>query len=322
MIETARGAVECVRSGEGAAVLLLHGAMGGYDQGLHLGQAALGSTGFEFIAVSRPGYLRTPLALGPTPEQQADLCAGVLDALAIRQAAAIAISGGGQCALQFALRHPGRCRALVMISACSAPLTVRVPLRFHLMTLMTRLPGVLSSMRRKAENDPEWAAGRAIPDPALRAKTLNDPEAGPLLRAHLLSTMDRMAERLPGTRNDIAQSRAPFAYPVERILAPVLIVHGTADQAVPFAQAESLAARLVPGELLSTSFQVFFGRRTSVDTSVDAAGTSARATVGYEMVFMKWCTKDSGWPARVPVHAPPPDPATGPAVPGASLTTP
>jgi len=52
MIETARGAVGCVRSGEGAAVLLLHGAMGGYDQGLHLGQIALGSTGFEFIAVS------------------------------------------------------------------------------------------------------------------------------------------------------------------------------------------------------------------------------------------------------------------------------
>jgi len=250
-IETLRGGIEYARSGEGPAVLLLHGAMGGFDQGLLLGRAAAGSTGFEFIAVSRPGYLGTPLALGKTPEEQADLCASVLDALAIREAAVIAISGGGQCALQLVLRHPGRCRALVMISACSAPLTVRVPLRFHLIAFLARFPAVVSRMRRKAADDPEGMARRAIPDADLRAQTLNDPEAGPLLGEHLASTMERMAERLPGTRNDIHQSRKPFAYPLERIQAPVLVVHGAADEAVPFAQAESLAAKLPRRELLA-----------------------------------------------------------------------
>jgi fermentation-respiration switch protein FrsA (DUF1100 family) len=38
---------------------------------------------------------------------------------------------------------------------------------------------------------------------------------------------------------------------VERISAPALVVHGTADKAVPFAQAESLAARIPGAELLS-----------------------------------------------------------------------
>ena len=251
IIETLRGGVEYARSGEGPAVLLLHGAMGGFDQGLLLGRAAVGSAGFESIAVSRPGYLGTPLALGKAPEEQADLCAAVLDALAIPVAAVIAISGGGQCALQFALRHPGRCRALVMISACSAPLAVRVPFRFHLIAFLARFPAVVSRMRKKAADDPEGAARRAIPDPALCAQTLNDPEVGPLLREHLASTLERMADRLPGTRNDIRQSRAPFAYPLERIQAPALVVHGAKDEAVPFANAESLAARLPRGELLA-----------------------------------------------------------------------
>lgn len=251
MVETRRGAVECARSGRGPAVLLLHGAMGGYDQGLLLGRTVVGAAGFEFIAISRPGYLRTPLALGAEPEAQADLCAAVLDALAIRQAAVIAISGGGQCALQFALRHPGRCRALVMVSACSAPLAVRVPFQFHLMTLTARFPPLVAGMRRKAAKNPERAARRSIPDAPLRARTLDDPEAGPLLVALQSSAMERMVERLPGTRNDIAQSRAPFSYGLEQIQTSTLIVHGSADAAVPFAQAESLAAKLPRGELLA-----------------------------------------------------------------------
>jgi pimeloyl-ACP methyl ester carboxylesterase len=265
LVETPRGSVECARSGEGPALLLLHGAMGGYDQGVLLGRAAVGSSGFEFIAISRPGYLATPLALGPSPEQQADLCSAVLDALAIRQAAVIAISGGGQCALQFALRHPNRCRALVMISACSAPLAGRLPFRFHLLKLAARFPEVVKTMRRRTAENPDRAARRSIPDPALRARTLNHAEAGPLLIALQLSVMERMAARLPGTMNDIAQSRSPFAYPLERILAPALVIHGTQDEAVPFAQAESLAARLPKAELVA----VQGGKHVSIFTHRD-----------------------------------------------------
>src|SRR5690242_15635967 len=131
VVSTAIGDVEYADSGTGPNVLLLHGAMGGFDQSLLLGRSAVGSTGYRFVGVSRPGYLRTPLRNLEAPEQQADVCAALLDVLAIPQTAVVAISGGGQCALQFALRHPERCSALVMISACSASLTVRIPLAFH-----------------------------------------------------------------------------------------------------------------------------------------------------------------------------------------------
>jgi pimeloyl-ACP methyl ester carboxylesterase len=225
--------------------------MGGYNQGVLLARAAVGTPEFRFVAISRPGYLGTSLALGETPERQADLCAAVLDALSIPRAAVIAISGGGQCALQFALRHRDRCRGLVMISACSAQLNVRLPFKFHLLKLMARFPALVALMQRRAAIHPDAAARRSIPDPALRARTLNDPEAGPLLLALQLSTMDQMAQKLPGTQNDIVHSRLPFGYPLEQIPVPLLVVHGTADQAVPFAQAKALAGRVPGAELLT-----------------------------------------------------------------------
>lgn len=262
LFRTPRGTVEFACNGEGPAVLLLHGAMGGYDQGVILGLAAVGCPGYRFIAVSRPGYLGTPAASGLAPELQADLCAAALDALSVTSAAVIAVSGGGQCALQFALRHRDRCRALVMLSACSAPISGGVPLRFHLFRLAARIPAMAGAMQRKAAGNPEQAAARSIPDPVLRQRTLNDPEAGPLLKVFLSCAMDRMAARMPGTLNDIRQARASFDYPVEHIGAPLLVIHGTDDEAAPFAAAKSLAARVPGAELLA----VEGGRHVSLFT--------------------------------------------------------
>lgn len=246
LLTTPRGQVEYAISGEGPAILALHGAMGGYDQGLILARTTVGEPGYRYIAPSRPGYLQTALASGRTPEQQADLYAALLDALQIEKTAVIAISGGGQSALQFALRYAARTTALIMVSACSAPITARLPLRFYLMKFAAKVPALAAAMRKKLIANPEAAARRSIRDPELATRTLNDPDAGPLLKELLLSTTDRMAERLPGTLNDIEQSRLPFAYPVERIAVPTLVVHGTADRAAPFAPAKALA-ETVPG---------------------------------------------------------------------------
>lgn len=68
--DTTYGKVEFVLRGEGPTVLVFHGAPGGYDQALLLGER-LSEEGFQVVAPSRPGYLRTPLASGILPEQQA-----------------------------------------------------------------------------------------------------------------------------------------------------------------------------------------------------------------------------------------------------------
>ena len=249
-IKTSRGPVEAVSWGEGPAVLSLHGAMGGYDQGILLAQTVTYPR-YGYVAISRPGYLGTPLRAGKTPQEQADLCAEALDKLGVSSAAVIAISGGGPAALQFALRHPQRCRGLIMISACSDTLDVPIPFRFQIMKLLARIPAISDAMRKKIEKDPEKAASSSIPDEALRRKVLQDPETGPLFLALQSSVLDRMARRLSGTENDISQTRAKMAYPLEQVVVRTLVVHGTSDSAVPYAQAKTLASRVPGAELLT-----------------------------------------------------------------------
>ena len=103
--------------GQGPAVLLVHGSPGGYDQSRATANL-FAIDHFTFIAVSRPGYLRTPLQQ-KSPEEQADLYAALLDALGIQKTGIMGFSGGGPSALQFAIRHPERCRGLIMLCAVS-----------------------------------------------------------------------------------------------------------------------------------------------------------------------------------------------------------
>ncbi len=125
--DTACGPIEYAESGRGYPVLVIHGASGGYDQGLVM--ARLHSDIFRCIAISRFGYLRTPMPEVPSPAAQADAHAAFLDALRIHNAAVIAGSAGGLSALHFSLRYPERCTALVLLSAVSKPLQLRSPSR-------------------------------------------------------------------------------------------------------------------------------------------------------------------------------------------------
>lgn len=250
VVQTRAGLIEYAEYGEGPAVLALHGAMGGYDQSLLLART-VGDAGFRYLGVSRPGYLGTPLSAGKTSEQQADLCAALLDTLGVRDVIVMAVSGGGPCALQFALRHAQRCRGLVLVSTCGQQVYEPIPFSFRLTGLLMRFPGFATSVEKKAAANIEYAACRSIPDPELRARTMQDPVVGPLFTELLTSTGTRMAQRMPGTMNDIAVTRAT-SYPLEQIAVPTLIVHGTADSMVPYEKHARVLATRIPGAELLT----------------------------------------------------------------------
>ena len=64
---TAHGEIEYILKGSGPVILFLHGSPGGYDQGA-IDMEMWIDAGFSVLSISRPGYLRTPLSTGETPE--------------------------------------------------------------------------------------------------------------------------------------------------------------------------------------------------------------------------------------------------------------
>lgn len=114
IVQTPCGPIEYALAGDGPPVLVVHGAGGGYDQGLEIGDPLVNS-GFRVIAMSRFGYLRTPLPGDASASAQADAHACLLDALKISRAAVVGASAGAPSSMQFALRYPDRCGAMILL---------------------------------------------------------------------------------------------------------------------------------------------------------------------------------------------------------------
>src|SRR5690606_29987722 len=71
MAMTKCGPIEYAEVGQGPAVLLVHGAGGGWNQGWQIAED-LARRGHRVVAMSRFGYLRTPMPADASPEAQAD----------------------------------------------------------------------------------------------------------------------------------------------------------------------------------------------------------------------------------------------------------
>ncbi len=118
---TTAGPIEFAEKGHGIALLSIHGAGGGYDQGLS-NAADLVGEGFRVIAPSRFGYLGTPIPADASPAAQADAHATLLAELNVDKVVVVGISAGVRSAMELALRHPERVGALIlMVPATYAP---------------------------------------------------------------------------------------------------------------------------------------------------------------------------------------------------------
>src|SRR6476469_4990976 len=112
---TDAGLIEYAQKGAGIPLISIHGAGGGFDQGL-ANAAEFVDVGFRIIAPSRFGYLRTPVPLDASPAAQVDAHAALLSNLNISNAIVLGVSAGARSGVELALRHPNRVTALVLIS--------------------------------------------------------------------------------------------------------------------------------------------------------------------------------------------------------------
>ena len=247
MAQTRSGQIEYATTPSGSPVLISHGTLGGFDQSMVAAELVLPPQ-FRPIAVSRPGYLRTPLAAGATPEQQADAFAALLDALAIDRVPIIGISGGGPPALQFALRHPQRCTAIILI--CAVTQRIKLPRRaayaskFPWIVRSTTANWMFSFLYSRFPLPIEQYGFTAF-ERASRSAAFNRRDA-----LRLMATSLPVAPRFAGVMNDIRYLTTLDPYPLERIQQPTLIIHGDADAVVPFTNAEFAAAKIRNSRLI------------------------------------------------------------------------
>ena len=245
--ETRRGPIEYAMVGAGAPLLLVHGAGGGYDQALDFGLPLAGS-GFCVIAMSRFGYLGTPLPDDASPAAQADAHAALLDALDLPDAAILGASAGAPSAMQFALRHRDRCKALALVVPAAfvprrgggAPLTTpagtealfETALRFDfLYWLATRL--ARKAMVRGLLATPIDVLDRIGPEETARVDAM---------LAHILPVS---ARRL-GLLNDASVCSALPRYDLETIAAPTLVT-SVADDLFGTYDVARYTAQHIPG---------------------------------------------------------------------------
>lgn len=229
--QTAHGPIEyALSAGTDPTVFVSHTAMGGYDQGLAL-QPRFAPQ--RVLAVSRAGYLRTPLASGPTPAAMADTYAALLDALGIGSVVMVGLSAGGMSAVMFALRYPQRVRGLIL----GAAVTQALP------TFVTR---VLAPIGLSINSDfVNWALGRlnrlTIP---LRSQ---DETTRGILQG--FADVNPSSARWPGYEQDV-RHLATFHAPLAELTVPTLLIHGTLDVLVPLRHAQHAAEVIPDADLL------------------------------------------------------------------------
>jgi 2-hydroxy-6-oxonona-2,4-dienedioate hydrolase len=245
--QTSCGPIQYADHGKGPPVLVVHGAGGGFDQGLDFG-LPLTERGLRVIAMSRFGYLRTPLPVDASAEAQADAHACLLDALGIPRAAIIGASAGAPSSLQFALRHPQRTSALVLMVPA-----VYVP-RPGDAAAVTVPPGTEFMIDTALRWDfLFWAAIRLAPrsvqrsllatDPALIASASADEQARvTTMMNHLLPVSPR---RL-GLLNDGRITTTIERYPLNRITTPTLAI-STADDLFGTYDSARYTSEQIPG---------------------------------------------------------------------------
>jgi pimeloyl-ACP methyl ester carboxylesterase len=257
--ETEFGPIEYVKYGFGPVVLCLHGAPGGYDQSFLIG-ANLVEQGFTVIGVSRPGYLRTPLAVGQTIEQQADAMVGLLDALEIEQAAVLGFSAGGPVAFQMMLRHPDRVWAGVLESIGSPTAYSTL---YQLVLNLIKYPqfgdfGSWLLYLALGHNFKSTASGILAIDNSLELKEL-DGRVDYVLHnkcqsrflKNLIMSILPVEPRIEGLTNDIMNLDPWPTFPYQQIATPTIIVQSSADRNGSYPEAQFVAESISGAELIT-----------------------------------------------------------------------
>ncbi|WFP62260.1 alpha/beta hydrolase [Mesorhizobium sp. WSM4904] len=263
------GPIEYADSGAGIPLLSIHGAGGGFDQGLALAADLVGE-GFRVIAPSRFGYLRTPVPRDPSPAAQGDAHAALLSKLNVPKVVVVGVSAGARSAVELALRHPDKVAALILIVPAlyspTSPVAVNVSFGNRFAFWAVSAGG----------NFAWWAAETIAPSILIRflgvrpALVAAAPEAERARVMSFVRSVEPLSLRFPGINIDSAPELHEL--PLAEITAPTIVVSARDDLFNTLPSAEFAAARIPDAKLVvyDTGGHLLVGREQEVRKAVRA----------------------------------------------------
>jgi len=264
---TDAGSIEYAERGAGIPLLSIHGAGGGFDQGLALAAESVGD-GFRIIAPSRFGYLRTPVPQDTSPAAQAAAHAALLCKLNVSKAIVLGASAGARSAIEFALRYPDMVASLILIApgtywpARPAALEGNRSIRFIFWVV------------NAGGNFLWWTAEKIAPSMLIRFLGV-PPE---LVTAALSADRDRVMSivrsveplslRFPGINVD--STAVLNELPLGKITAPTLIISTPDDGFNTLPAAKFAASKIINAKLVvyDTGGHLLVGQQNAVRTTV------------------------------------------------------
>ena len=216
-------------SGEGEPLVLVHAGIA--DRRMWDGQVEAFARDYRTVRYDMRGFGETAMVEGPYSHQE-DL-RGLLDALGIGRAHLVGCSMGGGAALDFALRHPDRVGALVLVGPAVGGFEADLgpPEQWEELVAADEA----GDLERVCELEVEiWAVG-----PGRRPESVDGTVRDLVYEMNLIALKNEasgLGEEVP--------TDPPAAERLSEIRAPALVVVGDADQPYVLAAADLLTSEI------------------------------------------------------------------------------
>lgn len=232
-IITEFGKMSYVDEGSGEPILISHGIFGGYDQAsVSLNQ--LFGDNCRKISPSRFGYPDSDLPTDPTPKNQAKAFMELLDHLSIQKAYILTTSAGGAAGIQFAIQYPNRVKGLILLSS-GVPSEKKT---------RKEITGMMGPPEPLLHDFPMWLSTKYFGF-AFKAMMGSD------ISSSFYDAMLPVEPRQKGILADENITNIDMLvnyddYPVEKITAPILVVHAKDDPMAKYLDTQKFITRTHP----------------------------------------------------------------------------
>ncbi len=248
LVRVQGGVVHVVQRGSGPDVVLLHGAGTNLRDFPEALVAALAQD-FRVTLMDRPGSGHTARLMRiATPKAQAVALSQAAGALGLHAPIVVGHSYGATVAAAWALCGPAlavRPAALVLIAGPLMPAPLALPWlrRFARSPTLRRVFALLATSWTPSALVRRVAGAAFAPEQMPRGYVKHTAVRLTLRRANLRATAKQVSV-LSGALRQLGAKLPRLALPVE-------ILHGTADEVVPYEAHSAAAARLIPGARLT-----------------------------------------------------------------------